>query len=144
MSGYIMDFDHFVRGCAPCPKLGGVRFVSLYWGGGVRLLKSGIGRGVVVERGIGDVFARCLGLIDWCFCTLLPYLDTHSFFFYFLFFFFFFFWRRPFTANTVPGICVFSSLRVCRKLCCYNAEEGLTISYSGNLGRHYQHHRRRR
>lgn len=63
MSGYIMDFDHFVRGCAPCPKLGGVRFVSLYWGGGGKIVEIWYWKG----RGCGEG--------NWgCFCTL-PWLD---------------------------------------------------------------------
>ena len=71
---------------------------------------------MVVERGIGDVFARCLGLIDWCFCTLLPYLDTHSFFFYFLFFFFFFFGEDLLPLILFP-VSVFFPVCVCVGSC---------------------------
>lgn len=41
MSGYIMDFDDFLRGCAPCLELGG-RFVSPYWGGGFEMEWEGV------------------------------------------------------------------------------------------------------
>lgn len=46
MSGYIMAFDDFVRGCAPCLELGGA-FVSPYWG----VVFDGMGKGGGENRG---------------------------------------------------------------------------------------------